>query len=72
MYQPEINFVDAPTEQDSQSGVGGPWLQMIRDLFPFKINSAVGIQDGSVHFRAYQTPKPLDVYLSWHVEGSIE
>ena len=70
MQQPEINFVDAPTEQESQSGAGGPWLQMLRDLSPFKINSAE-IQDGSIHFRAYQTPKPLDVYLS-QVNGSIQ
>ncbi len=70
MVQPEINFVDAPTEEESQSGAGGPWLQMIRDLSPFKINSAE-IQDGSVHFRAYQTPKPLDVYLS-QVNGTIQ
>jgi len=70
MEQPEINFVDAPTGEDSQNGAGAPWLQMIRDLFPFRINSA-DIQDGSVHFRAYQTPKPLDVYLS-HLNGSIE
>jgi len=70
MQQPEINFVDAPTEQDSQSGAGAPWLQIIRDLFPFKINSA-DVHDGSVHFRAYQTAKPLDVYLS-KVNGSIE
>jgi hypothetical protein len=58
-----LNFVDAPTEDESQTGAGGPWLQMIRDLFPFKINSAI-IQDGSIHFRAYKTPQPLDVYLS--------
>jgi hypothetical protein len=70
MQQPVINFVDAPSEQDSQSGAGGPWLQMIRDLFPFKINSAQ-IQDGSVHFRAYKTSQPFDVYLS-RVNGSIE
>jgi hypothetical protein len=70
MQQPVINFVDAPSEQDSQSGAGGPWLQMIRDLFPFKINSAQ-IQDGSVHFRAYKTSKPFDVYLS-RLNGSIE
>ena len=38
--QPELNFVDAPTRGESQSGDGGPWLQMIRDLFPFQINSA--------------------------------
>jgi hypothetical protein len=70
MQQPEINFVDAPTEEESESGAGAPWLQMIRDLSPFKVNSAE-IQDGSVHFRAYKTPKPLDVYLS-HVNGSIQ
>ena len=70
MDQPEINFVDAPGDADSQSGVGGAWLQMIRDLFPFKINTAI-IQNGSVHFRAYQKKIPVDVYLS-HVEGSID
>jgi hypothetical protein len=63
MDQPELNFVDAPSEDESQTGEGGPWLKMIGDLFPFKINSAI-IRDGSVHFRAYKTPKPLDVYLS--------
>ncbi len=70
MEEPEINFVDAPTEDDSQSGAGGPWLEMIRELFPFKINSAE-IHEGSVHFRSYQTPKPLDVYLS-HLNGSVQ
>jgi len=68
--QPQLNFVDAPSDAESQSGEGGPWLQMIRDLFPFTINSAV-VQNGSVHFRAYQTEKPLDVYLS-KFNASIE
>jgi hypothetical protein len=63
MEQPEINFVDAPSEGEAQTGGGGPWLQIISDLFPFKINSAV-IKDGSIHFRAYQTARPVDVYIS--------
>ena len=70
MINPELNFVDAPTEEDSQTGAGGPWLQIIRDLFPFKINTAI-IRDGTVHFRAYKTEKPLDVYLS-DVNGSVD
>ncbi len=70
MQQPEINFVDSPSEGESQTGTGGPWLQMLRDLFPFKINSAI-IQDGSVHFRSYQSKKPVDVYLS-HFDGTID
>jgi hypothetical protein len=61
--EPELNFVDAPDPDDSQTGAGGPWLQMIRDLFPFKIDSAE-VRNGSVHFRTYQKQVPVDVYLS--------
>jgi hypothetical protein len=63
MDQAEINIVDAPDEGEAQTGGGGLWLQMLTDLFPFKINSAV-INDGSIHFRAYQAVKPVDVYIS--------
>jgi hypothetical protein len=70
MQEPEINFVDAPAGGESQSGGDAPWLQMIKDLFPFKINSAI-VQDGSVHFRAYKGKNPVDVYLS-KVEASVD
>lgn len=70
MEEPEINFVDAPAEEEGQTGAGAPWLQMIRDLFPFKINSAL-IKNGSVHFRAYNAKNPVDVYLS-QAEAAID
>lgn len=68
--QPELNFVDAPDPSQAQTGEGGPWLQIIRDLFPFKINRAE-VADGSVHFRAYQKDVPVDVYLS-HLDATID
>ncbi len=70
MLSPQVNFVDAPTDEESQTGSGGPWLQVIRDLFPFQLNSVV-VHDGSVHFRTYQSKKPVDVYLS-QLEASID
>jgi hypothetical protein len=70
MEEPEINFVDAPGDSGDQSGAGAPWLQMIEDLFPFRINRAV-VKNGSVHFRAFQGKKPVDVYLS-QVEASVD
>jgi hypothetical protein len=70
IQKPELNFVDAPTEGESQTGTGGPWLALIRDLFPFDINRAE-VVDGSVHFRAYRTKKPVDVYLS-ELNGSVD
>ena len=63
MDAPQINFVDAPSEDEKQTGDNAPWLQMLTDLFPFKINSTI-IRNGSVHFRTYQSDKPVDVYLS--------
>lgn len=70
LQAPQLNFVAGSEETDSQSGEGGPWLQIIRDLFPFKINSAV-IHNGSVHFRTFQSERPVDVYLS-HLEGMVD
>jgi hypothetical protein len=63
MDKPEMNFVDASHEGESQTGGQGQWLQIIKALFPFKINSAV-IRHGSIHFRTFQTIKPVDVYIS--------
>jgi hypothetical protein len=51
-------------------GATGPWLEMIRDLFPFRINS-VQIHNGDVHFRAFESQPPVDVFLS-NVEGGVE
>ena len=70
MDQPQLNFVDAPNEGESQTGTGAPWLQMIRDLFPFRINSAI-VHNGEVHFRTYKKSRPVDVYVS-QVEGSVD
>ncbi|MBC8107077.1 MAG: DUF748 domain-containing protein [Anaerolineae bacterium] len=70
MVSPELNFVDAPSEGEAQSGAGGPWLKILNDLSPFKINS-VKIHDGSVHFRTFTSEEPVDVYLS-QLEASID
>jgi hypothetical protein len=70
MEEPEVNFVDGQDDSSSQTGTGGPWLKMIRDLFPFKINRAL-VRNGSIHFRAYHRDPPVDVYLS-QLEASVE
>lgn len=69
--EPEVNFVDAGTKEESQTGgAGGPWLQMVQDLTPFKVNSAI-VQHGSIHFRSYKGPAPIDVYVS-ELNASLE
>jgi hypothetical protein len=71
MLQPELNFVDAAEESEDQTGNGGgPWLEMIEDLFPFKINSC-RIVDGSIRFHAIDTNPPAEVHLT-QVNATIE
>jgi hypothetical protein len=70
MLEPELNFVDAPSGEESQTGEDGPWLGMLKDLFPFQINRAI-IQDGSIHLRVYWTQPPFDTYLS-DVQATID
>jgi hypothetical protein len=68
--EPEMNFVDAPSEGEQQTGAGAPWLKLIEDLFPFRINRAV-VRNGAIHFRAFQAKQPVDVYLS-RVNATID
>ena len=70
MDEPELNFVASSAETGGQTGAGGPWLQMIQELFPFTIKSAV-VKDGSVHFRSYKSKQPVDVFLT-HLNASID
>lgn len=61
--RPELNFVDAKNESEDQTGAGGPWLAIVRDLFPFKINSAV-VKDGTISFRAFDADPPVEMSLT--------
>jgi hypothetical protein len=63
LFEPQLNFVDDEQDSGDQTGGGGPWLSMIRELFPFRINSAV-VHNGALHFRAFHTDPPVDMYLN--------
>jgi hypothetical protein len=75
MDDPVLNFVDSTQggtaeQTGGEGGGGGPWLAMIRNLFPLRINT-VKVRNGSIHFRAFDTDPPVDVYLS-QIYGSID
>ena len=57
---PEVNFVNAPTKEDSQVGLEEPWTQTIKHLFPLKINRFT-VSDGQIHYRDFHKSPKLDV-----------
>jgi hypothetical protein len=70
LEDPELNFVHGADASRTQTGAGAPWLQVIKDLFPFRINGCE-IRNGTAHFRATHKGPAVDVYVS-RIDGSIE
>ncbi len=70
LVRPVLNFVDADDSGGDQTGAGGPWLSIVQDLFPFSIDEAE-VVEGEVHFRAFETEPPVDVFLH-EIDGRLE
>jgi hypothetical protein len=62
LEEPELNFVSGPRASQRQSGVEADWRDVVRDLFPVKINR-VSVRNGSIHWRSFASDPPFDVYL---------
>lgn len=63
MVAPRINFVSGPTQQQSQSGTGNNWGDVLESLVPFKINSLI-VTNGQAHFQNPAATPPVDIYLT--------
>lgn len=59
----QLNFVRAENDQDSQTSVDESWIQVVKDLFPFRINRFV-IRDSEVWFHDIQTDPQVDLYIN--------
>ncbi len=69
LYRPQINLVQAESEQESQLGEDVNWVDKFKELFPFRFNT-VRVHDGTVTFRApgIQTQ---DALKARHVNGAL-
>jgi hypothetical protein len=63
MLEPKVNFVQGPTENQSQTGSGGDWDQLLSKLFPFDINRLES-RDGSIHFHNDNSKPKVDIYMN--------
>jgi hypothetical protein len=61
--QPRMNFVKGPTEAQSQIGADTPWIEIIRELFPLKINR-FHVENGEVHYRDFFSSPQVDLVLA--------
>jgi hypothetical protein len=62
-FNPRINFVDGPSEEQSQTGEEGNWQEAVKELFPLQINT-FAINNGEVHFQNFSTKPKVDVAIN--------
>jgi hypothetical protein len=69
LYRPQVNLVQADSEQQSQLGKEVNWVDQFKSLFPFRFNT-VRVHDGTVTFRApgIQT---RDALTARHINGAL-
>ncbi len=60
LERPEINFVNGPSDADSQSGMHEPWTLKVKQLFPLKFNRFTA-SDGQIHYRDFHKTPKVDV-----------
>lgn len=70
LERPRLHFVHGPTDEETQTGADQPWLSMINDLFPFRIDRAE-VTDGEIHFHAFHTHPPVHAHLA-DVQATVE
>lgn len=63
VYGCSVNFVKGESERDSQTSIDKSWLDIVQELFPFRINR-FQIEEGSVWFHDLGTEPKVDVYLT--------
>ena len=63
MEKPRLNFVHGPSVEETQTGANQPWLRIIDDLFPFRIDKAE-VRDGEMAFHAFHTRPEVHAHLT--------
>jgi len=60
---PQLNFVEGPTPETSQSGINKPWGKTLQSLFPFDINRFT-VRRGRIHFQSDLKGQPVNIYMT--------
>jgi hypothetical protein len=63
MQRPRLNFVAGPTTEQTQTGAGESWNDMLESLSPFQLNR-LEIDDGQIQFQNEHSSPPVDISLN--------
>lgn len=63
VQNPQLNFVNAPSEDQQQVGVGEEGKRSLESLFPFNLNR-FQVNNGNIRFRDFHREPKVDIYVT--------
>ncbi len=60
---PKVNFVNAPSKAESQTGEEKDWKSTLESLFPFNLNR-FQVNNGDIRFRDFNRNPQVDIYIT--------
>lgn len=60
--EPRLVFIDAESEEQSQTGLGPNWATKLKALAPFRFNK-VTVENGRLEFRNAESQPPVELYV---------
>lgn len=62
VYRPQLNYVNGPTKETSQTSIDKDWTQVVDELMPLKINR-FEINEGEIHYRDFHSKPNVDIFM---------
>ena len=62
IFDPQVNLVAAPEKSDSQIGISGIWIDVIKQLIPFRVNE-IHIHHGDIHFLDFHADPTVNLEI---------
>lgn len=60
----QVNFVQGPTKETSQSGADGKdWITVVEELMPLEINR-FSVVNSEIHYRDFHSVPKVDIYMT--------
>jgi hypothetical protein len=70
IFSPQVNLVSGPEQSQSQLGISGIWIDVIKQLIPFRVNQ-IHMHDGDIHFLDFHADPKVDLEVQ-HLELAAE
>jgi hypothetical protein len=62
VHRPQLNYVNGPTKETTQTSIDKDWTEVVDELMPLKINR-FEINEGEIHYLDFHSTPKVDIFI---------